>query len=137
MDDILPGLSEALEAMNRGDVEPAVALLDPDVDWRGRPRGHLWWRHTPSCHGPDEARRSFQLQVDKGRARPDADRFGLEQLAQVGECVVVGGRWTMSDGSREDAGRFYQVLRVRGGLIVDIQGCTSHRAAMAYAHRAA
>jgi hypothetical protein len=26
---------------------------------------------------------------------------------------------------------------VRGGLIVDIQGCTSRRAAMAYARRAA
>ena len=137
MDDILPGLSDALEAMNRGDVEPAVALLDPDVDWRGRPRGHLWWRHTPSCHGPDEAGQNFKLQVDKGQARPDAKRFTLERVAQVGECVVVAGRWTMTDGSREDAGRFYQVLRVRGGLIVDMQGCTSHRRAMAYARRAA
>jgi hypothetical protein len=34
-------------------------------------------------------------------------------------------------------GRFYQVLRVREGLIVDIQGCASRRAAMAYARRAA
>jgi len=56
---------------------------------------------------------------------------------QVGECVVVAGRWTMTDGSPEDAGRFYQVFRVRDGLIVDIQGCTSRRAAMAYARRAA
>jgi hypothetical protein len=32
--------------------------------------------------------------------------------------------------------RFYQVLRVRAGLIVDIQDCTSRRAAMAYARRA-
>jgi ketosteroid isomerase-like protein len=137
VDDILPGLNDALEAMNRGDVEPAVALLDPDVDWRGRPQGHLWWRHAPSCHGPDEARRNLELQVDKGQARPGVKRFTLEQVAQVGECVVVAGRWEMADGSNEDAGRFYQVLRVRGGLIVDIQGCTSRRAAMAYARRAA
>jgi ketosteroid isomerase-like protein len=137
VDDILPGLSEALEAMNRGDVEPVVALLDPDVDWRGRKRGHLWWRHTPSCHGPDEARRNFKLQLDKGRAKPDARRFALERVAQVGECVVVAGRWTMTDGSGEDAGRFYQVLRVRAELIVDMQGCTSRRAAMDYARRAA
>jgi hypothetical protein len=27
VEDVLPGLNEALEAMNRGDVEPAVALL--------------------------------------------------------------------------------------------------------------
>ncbi|HEV8155145.1 MAG TPA: nuclear transport factor 2 family protein [Gaiellales bacterium] len=137
MDDILPGLREALEAMNRGDVEPAVALLDPDVDWRGRPRGHLWWRQAPSCHGPEQARRNLKLQVDKGQARPGVKEFALEQVAQVGDCVVVGGRWTMADGSREVAGRFSQVLRVRGGLIVDIQGCTSRRAAMTYARRAA
>ena len=137
MDDVLPGLNEALEAINRGDVEPAVALLDPDVDWRGRPRGHLWWRQTPSCHGPDEVRKNLALQVDKGQARPGIKRFALEQVAQVGECVVVAGGWTVADGSREDAGRFYQVLRVRAGLIVDIQGCTSRRAAMAYARRTA
>jgi ketosteroid isomerase-like protein len=137
VDDILPGLREALEAMNRGDVEPAVALLDPDVDWRGRPRGHLWWRQAPSCHGPEQARRNLKLQVDKGQARPGVKEFALEQVAQVGDCVVVGGRWTMADGSREVAGRFSQVLRVRGGLIVDIQGCTSRRAAMTYARRVA
>ena len=137
MDDILPGLNDALEAMNRGDVEPAVALLDPEVDWRGRPQGHLWWRHSPSCHGPDEARRNLELQVDKGQARPGVKRFALEQVAQVGECVVVAGRWEMAEGSNEAEGRFYQVLRVREGLIVDIQGCTSRRAAMAYARRAA
>jgi len=137
VDDVLPGLNEALEAINRGDVELAVALLDPDVDWRGRPRGHLWWRQTPSCHGPDEARRNLALQVDKGQARPGTKRFALEQVAQVGECVVLAGRWTMADGSREDAGRFYQVLRMRAGLIVEIQGCTSRRAAMAYARRTA
>ena len=137
MDDILPGLSDALAAMNRGDVEPAVALLDPDVDWRARPQGHLWWRHTPSCHGPDEARTNLARQVDKSQAGPGVKRFALEQVAQVGECVVVAGTWTTADGSRDDTGRFYQVLRVRDGLIVDIQGCSSRRAAMAYARRAA
>jgi ketosteroid isomerase-like protein len=137
VEDVLPGLNEALEAMNRGDVEPAVALLDPDVDWRGRAQGHLWWRHAPSCHGPDEARRNLELQVDKGAAGPGVKRFALEQVAQLGECVLVAGSWEMADGSNEAAGRFYQVLRVRRGLIVDIQGCSSLRAAMAYARRAA
>lgn len=135
MDEILPGLNAALEAMNCGDVEPAVALLDPDVDWRGRPSGHLWWRHSPSCHGPDEARENFKLQVVKGVARPDTKAFELEQVEQVGDRVVIGGRWTMEDGSRETGGRFYQVLTVKDGLIVDIQGCTSPRDAMRYAGR--
>ena len=133
MDEVLPGLADALDAMNRGDVEPAVALLDPNVDWRGRPSGHLWWRHEPSCHGPDEARENFELQVVKGRARPSTKAFMLEQIEQVGNRVVVGGRWTMKDGSRETAGRFFQVLTMRDGRIIDIQGCTSQRAAMRYA----
>lgn len=136
MDEILPGLTGALEELNRGNVEPAVALLDPDVDWRGRPSGHLWWRHEPSCHGPDEARENFNLQVVKGKARPGTKSFAIEQVEQVGDRVVVGGRWTMEDGESETAGRFFQVLTVRKGRIVDIQGCTSRRAAIRYAQRA-
>jgi ketosteroid isomerase-like protein len=135
MDEVLPGLTDALEEMNRGNVEPAVALLDPDVDWRGRPRGHLWWRHEPRCHGPDEARENFEMQVVKGTARPGTKAFALERVEQVGDRVVVGGRWTMEDGSHETAGRFFQVLTVRDGRIVDIQGCTSRRAAIRYARR--
>ena len=135
MDEILPGLSAALQAMNRGDVEPAVALLDPDVDWRGRSQGHLWWRHTPSCHGRDQARENFELQVVKGKARPGVRAFTLEQVDQVGDRVVIGGRWQMADGGEQEAGRFYQVLTVRDGLVVDIQGCGSLRAAQRYARR--
>ena len=135
MNEILPGLAVALAAMNRGDVEPAVALLDPDVDWRGRARGHLWWRQTPSCHGRDEARQNFELQVVKGKARPGVRSFGLEQVEQVGDRVVIGGRWQMEDGGEQEAGRFFQVLTVRDGLVVDIQGCASRRAALRYARR--
>jgi ketosteroid isomerase-like protein len=135
MAEILPGITEALEAMNRGDVEPVVSLLDADVDWRGRARGHLWWKHTPGCHGPDEARKNLQLQVTKGRQRPGTNAFALEQVDQIGDRVVVGGRWTMHDDSRQDAGRFFQVLTVRDGRIVDIQGCRGRREATRIARR--
>jgi ketosteroid isomerase-like protein len=135
MDEVVPGLGAALDAMNRGDVAPAVALLDPDVEWRGRQSGHLWWRREPSCHGPDEARENFELQVVKGRARPSTKAFALEQLDRVDNRIVVGGRWTLDDGGEETAGRFFQVLTVRDGRIVDIQGCTSRRAALRYARR--
>jgi len=40
-------LERAAGAYNQGDLEPLVALLDDDVDWRGHTRGHLWWKHTP------------------------------------------------------------------------------------------
>ena len=26
-----------------------------DSEWRGVSAGHLWWKHTPACHGPSEA----------------------------------------------------------------------------------
>jgi ketosteroid isomerase-like protein len=42
-----PAFGDAVAALNRGDVEPLVALLDPDLDWTGVRRGHLWWAHTP------------------------------------------------------------------------------------------
>jgi ketosteroid isomerase-like protein len=122
--------------MNRGDVEPAVALLDERVEWRGPARGHLWWKHTPSCHGPDQARQNFELQVRKGNQRPEATCFTFEQFEQVDDRLVIGGSWTMEDGSREEAGRFFEVLTVRDGRIVDIKGCTSRRAAGRYARRA-
>lgn len=83
----------------------------------------------------NEARENFELQVVKGRARPSTKRFALEQVDQVHDRIVVGGRWTMEDGSTEAAGRFFQVLTVRDGRIVDIQGCTSRGAAMRYARR--
>jgi hypothetical protein len=60
-------LRRASEAYNRGDVEPLVVLLDEDVDWYGRMRGHLWWKRTPSCHGPGEARANFELRLRKRR----------------------------------------------------------------------
>ena len=41
-------LQAALDALNHGDVEPTVALMNEDLEWRGIKRGHLWWAHTPS-----------------------------------------------------------------------------------------
>jgi ketosteroid isomerase-like protein len=131
MAELLPGLDAALQALNRGDVEPAVALLDESVQWRGRPDGHLWWKHTPSCSGPDEARVNLKRQAAKGAQR----RFELQQVEQVGQRLVIGGRWRTDGGSQEQAGRFFQVLTVRDGRIVGIEGCTSRRSAMAAARR--
>ena len=49
MDSELIGrLREAAAAFNRGDPEPLVALLHPDLEWRGFARGYLWRRHTPT-----------------------------------------------------------------------------------------
>ena len=76
-------------------------------------------------------------QVVKGRARPGTKEFALEEADQVGDRLIVGGHWTMQDGSQETAGRFFQVVTVRDGRIVDMQGCASRRGALRYANRSA
>jgi hypothetical protein len=41
-------IREAYEALGQGQLEPLVALLDNDVEWRGRRRGVRFWRPPPS-----------------------------------------------------------------------------------------
>ena len=41
-------LRAAVDALNDGDAEPFLALVDEDCEWRGISRGHLWWKHVPS-----------------------------------------------------------------------------------------
>jgi hypothetical protein len=38
----------AHEGWKRGDIEPYVSLMHPELVWEGLPRGILWWRRTPS-----------------------------------------------------------------------------------------
>ena len=41
-------LRAAAAALNDGDPDPFCALFAEDAEWRGIPRGHLWWKHTPA-----------------------------------------------------------------------------------------
>jgi ketosteroid isomerase-like protein len=41
-------VQRAYDTAAAGDVEPLVALLHPDLDWRGLEHGHLWWRKAPA-----------------------------------------------------------------------------------------
>jgi len=45
---VIDQLRAAAEALDRGDPEPLVSLFAQDAEWRGIPRGHLWWKRTPS-----------------------------------------------------------------------------------------
>jgi len=45
---VIDRLRAAAEALNHGDPEPFVSLFAQDAEWRGIPRGHLWWKRTPS-----------------------------------------------------------------------------------------
>ena len=45
--EVVERLREAATAFGDGDTGPLVALLHDDVEWRGVPRGFLWWKWTP------------------------------------------------------------------------------------------
>ena len=95
-------LREAAEAYNRGDVEPLVALLDEDVDWRAHTRGHLWWKRTPHCHGPEEARANFELRLKKASLRPGYAGVRLDEVREAGDRIMLGATWETSDGASDE-----------------------------------
>ena len=45
---VIDELRAAVDALNAGDIEPFVALIDESSEWRGITRGRLWWKHAPS-----------------------------------------------------------------------------------------
>jgi len=45
---VIDELRAAVDAFNKGDAGPFLALMDEDSEWRGITRGHLWWKHAPS-----------------------------------------------------------------------------------------
>jgi hypothetical protein len=58
---------------------------------------------------------------------------GEPELIQIDAGRILGAaRWIDADGRR---GERYQVLTVRDGKIVDLQGCRSRREAMRFARR--
>jgi len=120
-------LRAAAEALNEGDVEPFVALMAEDSEWRGVTSGHLWWKQTAACHGPDEAREVLRVQFAKRRAL--GARIQPE-FTQIGDRIIGSTRWTTPDGRDEER---FQVLTVRDGKIVDMQGCGSRREAERFA----
>ena len=55
------------------------------------------------------------------------------EFTQVGENKLIGSTlWTGADGTRHER---YQVLTLRGGKIIDMQGCASRRQAERFARR--
>lgn len=45
---VLDELRAAVDELNDGNVEPFVALISADSEWRGITSGHLWWKRVPS-----------------------------------------------------------------------------------------
>jgi len=51
---------------------------------------------------------------------------------QVGDKIIGSTTWLAADGKRRER---YQVLTLRDGRIVDLQGCSSRRQAERFARR--
>ena len=123
-------LRAAAEALNRGDSAPFAALMADESEWRGPAHGQLWWKQTPACHGPEEARAALEAGLARRGGRP------LEvhpELKQVGDDRIIAmTSWLAADGSRQQR---FQVLTIGGGKIVDLQGCATLREAERFARR--
>ena len=54
------------------------------------------------------------------------------EFTQVGDKIIGSTVWLGAEGQRRER---YQVLTLRGGKIVDLQGCASRREAERFARR--
>jgi hypothetical protein len=69
----------------------------------------------------------FQLEKSRGR------RVEIQpEFTQVGEKIIGSTAWLGADGRRHER---FQVLTLRDGKIVDMQGCSSRRQAERFARR--
>ena len=70
----------------------------------------------------------FQIQK-RGELRIEVQ----PEFEQVGADMIIGStRWLGADRGRQER---FQVITVRDGRIVDMQGCASRREAERFAHR--
>jgi hypothetical protein len=46
--EVIDKLRAAAQALNEGNPEPFASLFAEDAEWRGIPRGRLWWKEAPS-----------------------------------------------------------------------------------------
>ena len=46
--EVAGALRHAYTALGRGDVEPLVSLMAPDMEWRGRKRRWRFWEPVPA-----------------------------------------------------------------------------------------
>jgi ketosteroid isomerase-like protein len=124
---VIDQLRTAVEALNDGDPGPYASLFAEDSEWRGVSHGMLWWKRTPACHGPTEARETMELQL---RKRGDAPIVVDPRFEQIGDRIVGSAQWLGTDGRRVER---FQVLTIRDGKIVDVQGCRTRREAERFA----
>jgi ketosteroid isomerase-like protein len=100
------------------DLETFLAMLDPDVVWRGI---DLPGVGTLVCRSRDEVREVFEDHIGQGRS----GRF--EVIAEAGDCLVVDPHPDPPVGGLEE---LHHVYTVRGETIVHMQDYPDRRSSL-------
>jgi ketosteroid isomerase-like protein len=109
---------EAFLAYDRGDVTRMMDFVDPDVDWTYLDPGPDGPRPR-TCHGRGELEEALRRQAQWGL------RAELEEVVAAGDRVMLVMRTPGIDeyGHRQADDRTYDIVTVRGGLIIGLHAC--------------
>ncbi|HEV8275510.1 MAG TPA: nuclear transport factor 2 family protein [Streptosporangiaceae bacterium] len=109
---------EAFLAYDRGDVTRMMDFVDPDVDWTYLDPGPDGPRPR-TCHGRGELEEALRRQAQWGL------RAELEEVVAAGDRVMLVMRTPGIDEypHRQADDRTYDIVTVRGGLIIGLHAC--------------
>lgn len=120
-DEDLSNLQAAYAALNHGNREPIVDLLDPQVHLRGREHGHLWWQTHRTWNGPAEVRAELARRGFSPDPMPNQIEACVGAPTAVGSHFIVECRTTRPATPESETGRhvdFHEVVTMRAGMIV-------------------
>lgn len=119
---------EAFLAYDRGDVAAVMGLVGPGLEWTCLDPG-------PGDPRPRVAQGRGELEKALRRPAGPGPRAELEEVIAAGDQVIVVMRTPGDDQGRSGRGehRTYDVVTVRGGLIVGLRACRDRREARSLA----
>jgi ketosteroid isomerase-like protein len=109
---------EAFLAYDRGDVTRMMDFVDPDVDWTYLDSGPEGPRPR-ICRGRGELAKALRRQADLGL------RAEVEEVIAAGDRVMLVMHTPGIDEyrHRQADDRTYDIVTVRGGLIIGLHSC--------------
>jgi ketosteroid isomerase-like protein len=109
-------LRRAIQAWNRGDLEAALADVDPDIEWE---MANFFPDATGTFHGHEGVTEFWRLFREPWKEI----HFNLERFVEVGEKIVVEGRFraTGRDSGTQVDGVFGQIFTYRDHRLVHFQ----------------
>jgi ketosteroid isomerase-like protein len=118
-------IRRAYQAYARGDLDPMLELVDPDLEWTyldpavAHPTLQI-------CRGRQELEQVLRQWAEHGL------RAELDELASSGELVMVGVRTPGVDAyyGRRGNDRAYSVFTVREGRIIALRDCRDRQEAL-------